>query len=680
MQYTERHQYAEAESAIKRAAAIQEKSLGDKNPFYALSLQNLALIYTNQGKYTEAEPLFQRSLVIDEEVLGKEHLTVAQILSNYAMLNYAEGKYAQAAPLWDRSLQILKHQFSSHFPYMSEKDRLSFLDTLSFVFPLYSSFCFTYHQQDPELAGKLYDLVLWEKGMVASGVAAMRARVASSGDKEALAIFEQLAADRGRLANLRNGPPGDPRQWAQTIEQLEEASNRLETSLARHVGPVAESLKLAEATWRDIVKALDPGDAAVEIVRFEHHDGKQWSGKSFYVALVLNSQSARGPTLVKLGEATEIEGNAFADYQDLVTTKLPAASAGTHFYQAVWEPLKSEVKTAKRIFLAADGVLNQVSWAGVPTDDGRLLSDVSTINVVLSTRDLLRQEHAASQQSAVLFGDPQFDLSESQQKDALAELQKSPSPQPHTPERSSSVRPAVGVAARTGSAALSSETPTGKLRPLPETAAEVKAIRTMLEAKAWTIESYTQEGALEEAIKRVSGPRLLHVATHGFFEADQKKANREMLEDRPSGLEDPMLRSGLYFAGANRVLSGVRTSSDIEDGVLTAYEATGLNLQGTELVVLSACETGLGQVKNGEGVFGLRRALQEAGAETVLMSMWSVPENQTQELMALFYGNWLAGKDKHDALHDAQLELRKRLKERWGVAPPYYWAAFVLVD
>ncbi len=142
------------------------------------------------------------------------------------------------------------------------------------------------------------------------------------------------------------------------------------------------------------MKALDRGDAAVEIVRFEHHDGKQWSGKSFYVALVLNSQSARGPTLVKLGEATEIEGNAFADYEDLVTTKLPDASAGAHFYQAVWEPLKGEVKAAKRIFLAADGVLNQVSWAGVPTDNGRLLNDVSTINVVISTRDLLRQKHA----------------------------------------------------------------------------------------------------------------------------------------------------------------------------------------------------------------------------------------------------------------------------------------------
>lgn len=679
VQYIERHEYADAESAIKRAAAILEKS-GVKNPLYPLSLHNLAMIYTYQEKYSDAEPLFQRSLVIDEETLGKEHLTLAQMLSNYAMFYYAQGKYAKAAPLFDRSVTILRHQFTSHLPYMSEKDRLSFLDTLSFVFPLYSSFCLTYREQDQELAGKLYDLVLWEKGMVASGIAAMRAKVASSGDQEALAIFGQLAADRGRLANLRNSSPGDPREWAQNVERLEEESNRLETSLARHVGPVAESQKLAAATWQDIVKALEPDAVAVEMVRFEHHDGKQWSGKSFYIALVLNSRSTCGPTLVKLGEASEIEGIGFADYEDLVTTKLPEANAGTRFYHAVWEPLKDEVKTAKRVYVAADGVLNQVSWAGVPTDDGRLLNDVSTINVVLSTRDLLRQKHAASRQSAVLFGNPQFDLSESQLRNALAELQKSPSSQPQTAERSSSVRRSIGVVAKPGGAALSSETPTGRLRPLPETAAEVGAIRTLLEGKAWAVESYTQEHALEEAIKKVSGPRLLHVATHGFFEADQEKVNREMLQDRPSGLEDPMLRSGLYFAGANRTLSGVRTSSDIEDGVLTAYEATGLNLQGTELVVLSACETGLGQVKNGEGVFGLRRALQEAGAEAVLMSMWSVPEDQTQELMALFYGNWLAGKDKHDALHDAQLELRKRLKERWGVAPPYYWAAFVLVD
>ena len=140
-----------------------------------------------------------------------------------------------------------------------------------------------------------------------------------------------------------------------------------------------------------------------------------------------------------------------------------------------------------------------------------------------------------------------------------------------------------------------------------------------------------------------------------------------------------MLRSGLFFAGANRGLSGAAPSADLDDGVLTAYEAMGLNLQGTELVVLSACQTGLGQVRNGEGVFGLRRALQVAGAEAVLMSLWPVPDNATQELMSLFYAKWLNGRDKHQALREAQLEMREKIRERHGRDLPFYWGAFVLV-
>ena len=117
----------------------------------------------------------------------------------------------------------------------------------------------------------------------------------------------------------------------------------------------------------------------------------------------------------------------------------------------------------------------------------------------------------------------------------------------------------------------------------------------------------------------------------------------------------------------------------MEDGILTAFEATQLNLQGTELVVLSACETGLGKAQNGEGVFGLRRALQEAGAEAVLMSMWSVPDEETRELMTLFYQKWLAGTEKHEALRQAQQEMRAKVKAREGRDAPFFWGAFVLV-
>jgi CHAT domain-containing protein len=140
-----------------------------------------------------------------------------------------------------------------------------------------------------------------------------------------------------------------------------------------------------------------------------------------------------------------------------------------------------------------------------------------------------------------------------------------------------------------------------------------------------------------------------------------------------------MLRSGLYFAGADRTLKNEPPIEGVQNGVLTAYEATTLNLQGTELVVLSACETGRGQVQNGEGVFGLRRAFQEAGAESVLMSLWSVPDRETQELMTLFYQNWLSGMEKPEALRRAQMKERDQVKERYGRDLPYYWGAFILV-
>ena len=219
----------------------------------------------------------------------------------------------------------------------------------------------------------------------------------------------------------------------------------------------------------------------------------------------------------------------------------------------------------------------------------------------------------------------------------------------------------------------------GALAPLPGTQKEVLAISALLTKKHWDVQTYTRVNALKEAVVQVQAPRVLHLATHGFFESDQNAEPEEPSVDQPSSREDPMLRSGLYFAGANRLLSGKPAPAGLDDGVLTASEASTLNLQGTELVILSACETGLGKVEAGEGVFGLRRALQIAGAESILMSMWSVPDRETQELMVLFYEKWLSGRDKHQALREAQLELRARVRARYGKDLPQYWGAFVLV-
>jgi CHAT domain-containing protein len=178
---------------------------------------------------------------------------------------------------------------------------------------------------------------------------------------------------------------------------------------------------------------------------------------------------------------------------------------------------------------------------------------------------------------------------------------------------------------------------------------------------------------------------VVHLATHGFFLPDQQVKTSELEqrqfgEKEETGLEDPMLRSGLFFAGADRTLAGKASAADVDNGVLTAMEAANLNLRGTELVVLSACNTGQGDVKNGEGVFGLRRALEEAGAQHVLMSLWSVPDEETQELMKSFYTKWLGGVEVHAALQQAQLEMREMVKAQHdGTDLPFYWGAFVLV-
>ena len=170
----------------------------------------------------------------------------------------------------------------------------------------------------------------------------------------------------------------------------------------------------------------------------------------------------------------------------------------------------------------------------------------------------------------------------------------------------------------------------------------------------------TDDAATETALKQVRAPRILHVATHGFFLEDLRGATVP---------ENPLLRSGLVFAGANQL------RSDADDGILTALEATGLDLVGTQLVVLSACETGVGTVQNGEGVYGLRRALLLAGAQSLVVSLWKVEDGATRDLMVAFYRHVLAGEGRAAALRKAQLELRSRPATRH----PFFWAGFIAV-
>ena len=684
--YEKEGKYSEAEPLFKRALEIREKSFGPDHPDVAKSLNSLARVYENEGKYADAEPLYKRSLAIREKALGPDHPDVAVSLSNLATLYYAEGNYAQAEAYFDPALQNVAKQFENAFAYMSEKDQLEFLSTVQPTFDAYLSLCLARCQADPKLATNVYDVLLWEKGIVGTSVAALRAQVAASGDTQALEIFDRLTAKKREAARLASI---QPEGWRQAQKAPNDEANDLEQQLARRVSSLTEQRTAAHATWSDVQKKLAHGEAAIETVRFHFNDGKHWTKKFDYVALVITPENDVGPAVVPLGEAKILEDDPLRDYRMRIGLQangpargVAAAEAGEKsgaapkisFYDAFWKPLEPALKGVDRIYFSPDGVLNQVALGDVTASDGRMLIEKYDLRIVTSTKDILRGEEKASGNRAVLVGNPAFDLDEAQMRAALRTLRAAQSDR-RAESQSNHAAPAVAETAGLRSRDLE----TGKLDPLPGTQAEVDEISSLLEKQRWHVQTYTQQNALKETVLDVKGPRVLHLATHGFFEPDQPEKEQDSENNEPPAMEDPMLRSGLFFAGADRRLSGKAAPADLDDGVLTAYEASQLNLQGTELVVLSACETGLGEVVAGEGVFGLRRALQVAGADSVLMSMWSVPDKETQELMPLFYQKWLAGKNKHEALREAELEMRARVKSRYGEDRPQYWGAFVLV-
>ena len=671
--YARQGKYAEAEPLARQALRVHELALGPGSGPVAVDLTNLAAILRNQGKAAEAQALLERALAIWERLGGadnQEHITSVLLL--LATLHYGRGQPRQAEPLFTRAFDLMFRQFQDYFTYGSEKDRLDFVERNADRFPLYFSFVERNRNEDPERAGRMYDLLLWQKGLVVGSITALRRQVEATGDPKALVLLDQLAAKRAQIAALLDTASEEQRLQRKNMVRLEAEADALERALVRRSAVFAQHRQQERPTWQQVRAALRPGDAAVEIVRFPFYDGQKWAGTSHYLALVL-TPGRTTPTLVPLGEAGALESVLLTEHRERAQARgtdtaepgvEPALDAGLRPYELLWKPLEGLLANSQRIFLAPDGVLNQVSVGLMALPGDHLILERYDLRLVSSTRELLLPAPQAAPPMAVLIGAPDFTLDAAGERKALQEI-GAPGAHPQASAHQGSAR------SRDRGAALT-------LPPLPGTEEEIETEQRLLQRAHWQVQTFIGPRALEEVVKRVSHPRLLHVATHGFFLPDQSHAAGSASGDSASP-EDPMLRSGLFFAGADRALAGTAAPEGLDDGVLTAYEAAALNLQGTELVVLSACNTGQGDVRNGEGVFGLRRALQEAGAQAVMMSLWSVPDRETQELMALFYQKWLGGMGKHEALRQAQLEMRERVRRRYGQDLPYYWGAFVMV-
>ncbi|MGD0631237.1 MAG: CHAT domain-containing tetratricopeptide repeat protein [Terracidiphilus sp.] len=685
--YQESRRYAEAQPLFERSLAIREKVFGANNPGVATALNNLAELDAELGQYDKAEPMLKRSLTILERYTGPDNPDLEGAVFNLATLYADQGNPTQAQPLFERGFQSLFDRFRANFAFMTEKERLGFLDLVSWDFRRYFSFVHTFRTQNPVLVGAMYNLLLWQKGFIAGSVADMRRQVENSGDDEALKLLTELTAQRARIAALLSlqPPESQAEAWQQQIDQQRREADQTERALVARSSRFAAHQTLDRATWQRVRDALQPGEAAIEFTRFRFYT-KAKDNSFYYAALVVTRETKDEPQYVFLGDDKQIESDAIAHFKHSLATRgfqqpPEAAVPGPHAYDLVWKPLESALAGITRIDLATDGVLNQIPLGIIPAPDGKLLMEKYDLRLVSSTRDLLRSKTGTSATTALLVGNPTFDMTEDKQRAAMEQLNLTTGPQ------STDAPSLPKIAAERAGDSGSSSSPTSALPPLPGTGAEIQAIAGLMHQHGWQATVYTGDQALKTVVGQAGSPRLIHLATHGFFLPDTVGTGEFVGDIRSivqpnhySAMNDPMLRSGLYFAAADRTLAGKPSPPGLDNGVLTALEAGNLNLTGTQLVVLSACDTGQGDVKNGEGVFGLRRALEEAGAQSVLMSLWSVPDKETLELMQRFYAKWLSGTEIHQSLKDAQLEMREQVKlSHDGKDLPYYWGAFVLV-
>ncbi|NOU09180.1 MAG: CHAT domain-containing protein [Nitrospira sp.] len=639
--------YAKAEPLHERGLAIAEKALGPGHPATAHSIDSLAVHYRLMGAYDKAEPLHERALAIIEKALGPEHPDTARTLKSLARLYNATGAYIKAEPLYERGQSIqevntVRFLFSGSearkHAYLHQRERSVFENvSLSLVNPTERSTALGLTS------------VLQYKGRVLDAMSDSKAQLRRAGSKQDRALLDELATVTQDLSTLTFRGLGklSPQAYRERLDLLARDEERLQTELSSRSAVLRQAIMAI--TLQSVRAALPCGATLVEYFCYRPRDATAVSdrwGVPRYVAYVL--KRAGEPAAIDLGVAQSIDDLVLefrTALSDPASTSFTEAAA--KLFEKLIKPLLSHCAESTRLLLSPDGALNLMPFAVLADENGKYLLEHFEITYLTSGRDLLRLvAQSPPESSAVVVADPNYG-------------------------EGLSGGPTVETSSRpTRSADLDRS---GLIfTPLPGTADEARALQSLLKIPARQL--LTGDSATEARLRELHGPRVLHLATHGFFLNDlQMKATLRHSgfggEMAPLALgENPLLRSGLALAGAN-----ARRSGEADDGILTAAEAAELDLFGTQLVVLSACETGIGTVQTGEGVYGLRRALVLAGARTQLVSLWKVNDDAARELMVDYYQRLMKGEGRSGALRAAQQAMMAN--PSWQ--HPCYWAAFI---
>ena len=658
--YSRLGNYNKAIELGRQALNIRKQTLGEKHPNYATSLNNLANYYSGLGDYNKAVELGTMAMNIYKETLGEKHPDYASSLSNLASYNYQCHNYQEAYRLLSKSIRTRKHIVLSMFKEATSRTRQTFWNKNNAEFDFFLSFCLKAHNQDYN--GELYDYsALFTKGLLLNAETNARDVILESGDTAIVKQFDALQSVRIMLNKQYEKPIAERTLNCDSLENVAELMERELIKSSKAYGDFTRSLTI---TWKDVQNELADGDMAIEFISTPFLD----NDSVMYIALALKKDYPEPKLILLFEEKTlkELSNDNPNDAQQL--------------FHLVWSPLLSELEGTRNVYFSPSGALYNIGIENLPISTEERMSDRFNMYRLSSTRLLALHPHSTSERKTALFGGLDYEMS----------------PQDVASNNLKNAYHSEFIAQNRDASADFMER--GGFGALPFSLKEVKSASKLLEANGYECHLFEGKDGTEEAFKSLSGKKVkvVHLSTHGAFvpkkEAENTKQKNNFRFIRfddaaPQAQEEDqsLTRSFLVMAGGNMLKNYDSIPEGIDDGILTAQEIAHTDLRSCDLVVLSACETALGDITN-EGVMGLQRGFKKAGANTILMSLWKVDDQASSLLLTKFYENLLSKKmPKIDALKKAQdyvrnYEIEVEGKKEKIFSDPKFWTSFILLD
>jgi CHAT domain-containing protein len=625
--YVRKGNLPEAETRLAALLPAAERSLGKEHVLVTTMLNNQGLIREKQERYKEASDVYFQSLSRRSKAHGAQHPLVTDVYCNLARSLAAQKNYKGADTCWFNALENFRTEINLYFPVMSEKEKSAFYYTIQDRFEQFNSYAVNHTTRSPKMLEYIFKYQTLTKSLLFRSGKKMHDLLKSNANPSIQKAWKDWEMQRELLATLyTTGKLNKEKQ-----DSLELQIETSEKELSKYIQVTNNSFKLEVYDWKDVQAKLGEGEVWIEAVRFRKYKPEkggtyikykfiddQVERDSVYYAFIIIDKKNSAPQMVLVKNGTELENRYIKYYYNATIYKLE----DEHTYKQFWSPIHNVVKGNKKVFLSSDGVYHLLNVATIKDETGKYMLEQYDIYSYTGASDLLEYKAPSTDNRKVrLIGSPEF-----------TEVK-------------------IGAVASIPLA-------------LPGTLVEVQLINELFKQQNWKVTLSSGFNANEKALKEIESPYVLHVATHGFFLEDI-----EASKEQASQSENPLMRSGLILA------KNTDRSDLFSDGVLSAYEAMNLPLTDTRLVVLSACQTGQGKVKNGEGVYGLQRSLRSSGASSIVLSLWKVDDKVTQELMVQFYKIWLSkpGADMKQSFFEAQRAMKAKYPE------PYYWGAFTWI-